>query len=154
MIKFSAARLAKEPIELEGAEPPEFLEIEPGELLTGSAPVSYRLRVKEVSGGALIEGSVATGLTGVCGRCLAPVKREIRTDSVCLFRKIEHEEEVDISEDIRAEIALELPMTLLCSDECRGLCPICGANRNTTECGCSGESGPSECWNALDQLKL
>ena len=45
------------------------------------------------------------------------------------------EEYVDISEEIRAEMLLELPMTLLCSDDCAGLCPVCGANLNDGDCG-------------------
>ncbi len=56
MIRFSVARLEKEPIELVGSEPAEFLEIEPTGLLAVSAPVSYDLVVKSVSGGALVGG--------------------------------------------------------------------------------------------------
>ncbi len=154
MIKFSAARLAKEPIELEGEEPAEFLEIEPSELLEVASPVRYALWIKEVSGGALIEGEVSAMLKGICGRCLAPAECEVRAGAVCIFKETGKEEEIDISEDIRAELVLELPMNLLCSDDCLGLCPECGANRNIATCSCSGESKGSGCWDALDGLKL
>lgn len=154
MIRFSVARLEKEPIELVGSEPAEFLEIEPSSLLTVAAPVSYDLLVKSVSGGALVEGKVSTRLSGACGRCLEPVEEEVCADKLCLFLEIGDEEEMDISEDIRSEMLLALPMTLLCSEDCRGLCPVCGVNRNRTDCGCEPpESGPS-CWDALDDLKL
>ena len=154
MIKFSIARLEKEPIELVGDEPPEWLEIEPTELLRVAAPIHYDLLAKAVSGGALVEGKVGTRLAGNCGRCLEPANREVENSRVCLFYELPEEDEMDISEDVRAELLVELPMNLLCSDECLGLCPHCGANRNLKDCGCSGPADPAGRWNALDGLKL
>lgn len=154
MIRFSVARLEKEPIELVGSEPAEFLEIESSDLLTVCAPVSYDLVAKSVSGGALVEGKISTRLSGLCGRCLEPVEEEVSADNVCLFLEIGDEEEMDISEDVRSEMLLALPMTLLCSDDCRGLCPVCGANRNRTVCGCEPPATGPSCWDALDDLKL
>lgn len=154
MIRFSVARLEKEPIELVGSEPAEFLEIESSDLLTVCAPVAYDLVVKSVSGGALVEGKISTRLSGLCGRCLEPVEEEVSADNVCLFLEIGDEEEMDISEDVRSEMLLALPMTLLCSDDCRGLCPVCGANRNRTVCGCEPPAAGPSCWDALDDLKL
>ena len=93
-------------------------------------------------------------LSGLCGRCLEPVEEEVSADNICLFLEIGDEEEMDISEDIRSEMLLALPMTLLCSDDCRGLCPVCGANRNRTVCGCEPPAAGPSCWDALDDLKL
>ena len=109
MIKFSVARLEKEPIELTGSEPAEFLEIEPGELLAVSAPVEYDLNLKAVSGGALVEGQVSTELSGICGRCLEPVTRHVKNDSICLFLELGDQDEMDISEEIRAEMLRPQP---------------------------------------------
>ena len=49
---------------------------------------------------------------------------------------------------------LELPMNLLCSEECRGLCPHCGKNLNREKCACRDEEEPDARWGALDNLKL
>ncbi len=156
MIRFSAARLEKEPIDLVGDEPAEFLEIGSGEQFEVSAPVHYELHIKAVSGGALVEGRLSTEISGVCGRCLKPVRRPVVCGQLCLFVEIAGMDEVDISEDVRSEMLLELPMNLLCSSECKGLCPHCGADLNQGECGCGGEPpekrpGP---WDELDGLKL
>lgn len=43
---------------------------------------------------------------------------------------------IDLSELIRADILLELPLKNLCSPDCKGLCPICGANLNNNPCSC------------------
>ena len=85
MIKLSVARLEKEPIELVGDEPAEWLEIEPSELLSVTAPVHYDLLAKAVSGGALVEGKVRTSLSVTCGRCLEPVSCDVENSGVCLF---------------------------------------------------------------------
>ena len=46
---------------------------------------------------------------------------------------------------------LELPLAPLCSEDCQGLCPVCGANRNTEPCDCAPVADPR--WAALDALR-
>jgi len=153
MIKFSVPRLEKEDIELIGTEPPEFLGLEPGDALTCSGPVEYHLTVQGVSGGALVRGICRSQVSGICGRCLAPVDRTIEADGIELYLEIEDGvDELDISEDVREELALELPMNLLCKDDCKGLCPHCGADLNKKACSC--RKGNAEAWNAFSDLKL
>jgi len=43
---------------------------------------------------------------------------------------------IDLDEDIRQYIMLAIPVKLLCKEDCLGICPICGANRNETKCNC------------------
>lgn len=43
---------------------------------------------------------------------------------------------LDVEEVLRSETDLALPMKPLCRPDCRGLCPVCGGNRNVTECRC------------------
>jgi uncharacterized protein len=49
--------------------------------------------------------------------------------------------EIDLDEIIKEQIYLSLPMKVLCSDQCRGLCPICGMNLNVSDCHCHREQG-------------
>ena len=44
--------------------------------------------------------------------------------------------QIDLAELIHEQLYLVLPMKPLCKDDCQGLCPVCGANRNTTACTC------------------
>jgi uncharacterized protein len=67
-----------------------------------------------------------------------------------------HEEDLDVgyydgtgveTNDILWEqVALELPLKVVCSEACRGICPVCGKNRNLEECSCvaGGAPGPFE----------
>ena len=58
---------------------------------------------------------------------------------------------VDFGPLVRDAIVLELPMAPLCRDDCSGLCPECGANRNEGDCGCVAPSDPR--WANLDVLR-
>jgi DUF177 domain-containing protein len=49
-------------------------------------------------------------------------------------------EQVDLSPLIREQLILALPTRALCREDCRGLCPRCGANLNQGECGCRAET--------------
>ena len=157
MIAFSVSRLEKEPIRLEGSEPPEFLILAGSEPFAVASPVDYELDVEHVSGGALVSGRCAVTIEGECGRCLAPVSKRVETEDFKCFVETPHGMEVcDISEDIRTEMTLALPMNLLCRDDCRGLCPVCGCDLNKKRCSChpgEADAAPSV-WSALDDLKL
>ena len=157
MIAFSVSRLEKEPIRLEGSEPAEFLILAGSEPFTVTSPVRYRLAVSRVSGGALVTGVCETEISGECGRCLCQVSRRLGTEEFRIFVEIPAGGEVcDISEDVRTEVTLALPMNLLCREDCRGLCPVCGADRNHTKCSCKVDEGNSGAgvWSALDDLEL
>ncbi|MFC1731758.1 DUF177 domain-containing protein [candidate division KSB1 bacterium] len=58
---------------------------------------------------------------------------------------------VKLDEDIRQSILLLLPMKLLCSEECKGLCPECGINRNHASCSCDPLTIDPR-WEALKKL--
>ena len=43
---------------------------------------------------------------------------------------------LDLGEMIREQLFLSVPLKRLCREDCRGLCPTCGVNRNRTPCDC------------------
>jgi uncharacterized protein len=59
---------------------------------------------------------------------------------------------IDITEDVRQVVLLAVPLKLLCKDECKGLCPHCGKNRNIEACNCSDDVKDSR-WEALRTLQ-
>jgi uncharacterized protein len=58
---------------------------------------------------------------------------------------------LDLGSLVETETTLALPMKPLCGESCRGLCPVCGANRNTTACGCPVKAADPR-WAALQAL--
>jgi uncharacterized protein len=109
----------------------------------------------------------------LCARCLEPVLTPLQGDFDLIYRPIAVETEAGehaISEDeteigyyeksgllledaVREQVLLNLPGRVLCREECKGLCPQCGANRNATDCGC-GESPADARWRALAGIAL
>jgi uncharacterized protein len=60
--------------------------------------------------------------------------------------------ELDLTEVAREQILLNLPETVLCREDCRGICPTCGKDLNEGDCSCGGgEIDPR--WAALKDLK-
>lgn len=155
MIEFHVSRLAKEPVALTGEEPADFLEIKPTDQFSVETPVAYELSAELIRGGVLVTGHASTTIAGICGRCLEPVRQTVDTGELKLFFEIApDQEDLDVTEDVRTEMLLAFPMNLLCSENCLGLCPVCGGNRNRKPCDCSGPIDPGGRWNALDGLKF
>ncbi len=130
---------------------PEVLDIEAGELVALNGPLHYSLHASQVSGELLVQGSLGVSITMTCCRCSAPYSTEVE-DPACFldYQVDETTESVDLTEDIREAIILAFPSYPVCSSDCKGLCPQCGANKNTSECNCKP---PDEVrWAALDGL--
>jgi uncharacterized protein len=112
---------------------------------------------------AQLEGAVALE----CRRCLtdvrAPVAEEMHlvfaeegdeeaADDPDVYRFDSREPELDIRPAIREQWLLSAPSYAQCSDDCKGLCPTCGADLNTTTCECAPAAGDPR-WEVLRQLK-
>jgi uncharacterized protein len=107
----------------------------------------------------------------LCARCLEPVTMPLAGEFDLIYRPAaieteagEHaitEDETEIGyyeksglllEDaVREQVLLGLPGRALCQQECKGLCPQCGVNRNLADCGCA-EASADPRWNALAAL--
>jgi uncharacterized protein len=53
-------------------------------------------------------------------------------------------ERLDLGEVLREQVLLALPLKPLCREDCAGLCPRCGRNRNASPCGCAPEEEPGD----------
>jgi len=58
---------------------------------------------------------------------------------------------IDMADIVREQILLAIPEQLLCSEDCRGLCPKCGENRNLIDCNCADDDIDPR-WAALKNL--
>ncbi|MBR6735536.1 MAG: DUF177 domain-containing protein [Oscillospiraceae bacterium] len=84
----------------------------------------------------------------VCDRCLMQTKRPISEEfSHTVVRSLEDDalddifivapdSQINIAEIAATDLQLMLPQVFLCKDDCKGLCPRCGADLNQTTCGC------------------
>jgi uncharacterized protein len=63
-------------------------------------------------------------------------------------------DELDVHAWARDALVLELPTQIVCSDDCKGLCAVCGENLNDAEPGHAHETAPDPRWAKLSELKL
>lgn len=112
-----------------------------------------------VSDGILATGTVSADWTGQCRRCLKPVEGRAEAKFQELFEPQAREGEtfpllgdrIDLGPLVRETLLLELPLAPLCTEDCAGLCPTCGADLNAGPCGCEPEVKDPR-WAALDGL--
>lgn len=139
--------------------------------LTSPAAVSGQASSKEDE--VRLRGAIRAEVEVACDRCLAAVKFpvEVEFDTSFLPEEVGRDatenlelrvedmaasfydgEAVDVSELVREQVILAVPTRLLCSEQCKGLCPKCGADLNAEGCACEqGEVDPR--WAALANLK-
>ena len=60
---------------------------------------------------------------------------------------------IDLDPILREQVLLALPVSVVCREECRGLCPVCGQELNEKECGCERKV-PDPRLAALKDIKL
>ncbi len=69
-----------------------------------------------------------------CSRCLEDIEGNLYKNFDLDFEVERNTESIELEEDIRQEIILSLPRRILCSENCKGLCPDCGVNLNNAKC--------------------
>lgn len=141
---------------------------------TLDGPIDLDLELEAVSGGVLVRGQLRATALSACARCLTPTSRTWEADVVELYRRASDsgsEDSGDDSEDldyrlVEADTLLELdqmvrdalvvgqPVRVLCRSDCAGLCPTCGADRNSEPCEHGPEQSVDPRWEALRGLRL
>ena len=61
---------------------------------------------------------------------------------------------LELMDILREQVMLALPMQRVCSEDCKGICPVCGRNRNEAACDCKVESTDDRWGAALRNLEL
>ena len=104
-----------------------------------------------------VHGQLATSLQMDCARCLEPVVYAVKREFDLLYRpelsaaqaaelEIKGAESeisyygsdgLELNDALREQVLLDLPLRVLCRQDCKGLCPTCGCNRNTEACDCA-----------------
>ncbi|MEZ0324051.1 MAG: DUF177 domain-containing protein [Hydrogenothermaceae bacterium] len=103
--------------------------------------------------GYIITISVDTSIKMCCDRCLIEFPQKFVFSESVLFTKkmpkhselseeelfteyLEDEEKFNLNEFVREEILVNTPMKVLCKEDCKGLCPFCGIDKNIESCDC------------------
>ncbi len=109
----------------------------------------------------IVKGVIVCFITGYCDRCLKRLNIAIELPFDQIFYKDDAEDDdcytysnsiLDVTSAVTDEIILSLPTSLLCNDDCKGLCPKCGCNRNEVQCNC--DTTRENPFSALKNLKF
>jgi uncharacterized protein len=178
-MEFKVSELEREPIEFDLQLPPGAVELgeeaeQVGNLSTsGSAEVLHEHRgPKEIVADIRLRGNFSGNFQVPCARCVEPVEIPLAAEFDLIFRPAVADSDptersitapeteigyylkdsLSLEDVLREQVLLSLPVRTLCKPDCKGLCPRCGANRNSQTCTC--EEGPKDPrWEALSGLR-
>jgi uncharacterized protein len=134
-----------------------------------SQPVRVNVSLEKSARQLFLNVKFETSGTFSCDRCLEDFTREVSGSYSIVYMMdgrsaegIEAEEEiqvltpqtniVDLGEDVRQFLLLSLPSKTLCRENCAGLCPLCGVNKNRTSCACQVATVDPR-WAVLKQIQ-
>jgi uncharacterized protein len=126
-------------------------------------PVNVDLEINRRPDHVHVEGTIQGVLRLVCHRCLEPfewnlnepvdvylvpappveTQEEVELEAEELDYDFFDGEVIEVDQLIAEQIFLSIPFKVLCSEDCRGLCPRCGANLNLEPCKCRKDTGDS-----------
>ena len=136
-------------------------------------PIKVHGRARRKNGEVEVRGNLQTSVTVPCGRCLKPVELPIDVKFTERFvprvswrDEEQHElreedldlavfagDAIELDDLVTEEILLAIPGHVLCSEGCKGLCPVCGVDRNLESCDCESKEVDSR-WDKLKELSL
>ena len=125
----------------------------------GSMPLTEPIhavgQVRNTAGVLVMTGELTTRLHGECDRCAKPFERDFAVSlEAVLVTELENEDyddpwtfeldgdQADLDDILTTAVVLNMDSKLLCSEDCKGLCPKCGADLNLGPCDCKPEVDP------------
>ncbi|MGE3466927.1 MAG: DUF177 domain-containing protein [Pyrinomonadaceae bacterium] len=156
--KMITAALAADEIDLDG-------------LAILGGPVELKGEISRDGSRTELRGTVKAIVTLACTRCLEAIDRDLTLEFDDVFVDASEEKtqdeaeipldslneelltasEIDLKEVAREQLLLALPEQVFCREDCKGLCPQCGGNRNLIDCNCYQEEIDPR-WAALKNL--
>ena len=151
-------RLKQGPLELEFDADPEMLQLTDDQY-TFVGRVMGWAKFRLLGQDVLAEGEIHGSVQGICVRCLGAARTDLSAPigEVWIHDRTDDEdermdpsaeaplmrgytgEEIELDETLQELLMAELPDRIYCADDCKGLCPDCGANLNVGACRCAPE---------------
>jgi len=140
-------------------------------------PIKAALKASRVGDMIEIDGYIETSVRLPCSRCLQSFETPLKSRFALTYmrratnvqegtetREVElnaedmgivyfEGEKIDLKDTIQEQVVMEFPLRALCKQDCKGLCPTCGADLNEYPCDCERRSSPGK-FAVLKSLKL
>lgn len=172
-IYIEAAALERKPLRFESVMRPALLDLSDSWRVARPAEVSGLAELLDRDGvrSIRVRGRIRASVRHDCDRCLKELSRDLDEGFDLLFRPMAAIEEggeaalsaeetevgfyegggVALPDVVREQLLLWLPARSLCQPDCKGLCPVCGGDRNEVACSCR-ETFVDPRWDALRRL--
>jgi uncharacterized protein len=161
-MKIQVDRILDKPFSLQSEEPAESFPVLSGMQSAGectfNGPVLIDITAAREYDHIKVSGHVGTQVALSCSRCLENFAAPIDSRFTIYYRKgtslepTDEEEvelgeqdlisatytggEIDLTHEIEEQVAMGIPLKPLCSEGCKGLCPVCGIDLNLSDCSC------------------
>lgn len=127
-----------------------------------TTPISWSVSISNTGENLVVLGHASMSGTTSCARCLEEVEYELDGEiegyvfldeptpeqtegfDVDEYVVLDDDKVIDLEPMIRAALCLDAPLIPLCDDDCKGLCPECGANLNEGPCSCEKKDEQEE----------
>jgi len=157
-MKLRVSNISESGVHIKALEEPEWLVNLPelcseGDGIRFLSKIGIDLQVTRVLKEVTVTGNVHLSIQTSCSRCVEPVRIELSPYVSLVLSPadkisdedddLEHEtyrdDEIDLSNYLMEQIAISLPIKVVCNEDCKGLCTICGTNLNQETCTCESE---------------
>ena len=170
----SLQQLEQKPVPFQVAVPVGDIDYLPNVTQTASLQADGMVQLLSHSVGDIrVTGKLEVLMSAVCDRCLEstafPLKNsfdlvyvpagesgagEVEIDESAIEVGFYEGNGIEVNEVLREVILLALPMQLTCGENCKGICLVCGQNRNQVDCQCEVKTpGGDDRWNGLRNLR-
>jgi uncharacterized protein len=170
LVLYNVAQLLKAPVGTSLEYDIHEEDVQLDEDLKVIGPIEGRVRLHHTNQGILADGQVELTLELTCMRCLKEFEHPMHLDFSEVFYPtvdvtsgvpvppmeeevafpIDEHHQLDLTEAIRQNILVSLPMVPICREDCTGLCPQCGKDLNSGPCECKPEVDTR--FSVLEQL--
>ena len=151
-MKINVKRIPPDGEALSGSDPATIMDLDEPDVHF-EHEVEYQFLAQIQGNALLVTGRVCTPATLRCSRCLRAFERPLDVKQFVYHKELHGEDFVDLTDQMREDIILELPQRALCAEDCKGLCPHCGKDLNQGSCRCKQSRGDLR-WHALDNLNV
>lgn len=166
MLSFDLRSLEREPVLVSGALAPDDPVWQEGDPRPAE-PISITGRLSQAGPGKFFfHGHLSGAMNAECRRCLTDVGEIVDGEMHLIFAEQDDPDavddpdvhqiearsaELDLRPALREQWLLFAPAFSLCSEDCKGLCPTCGTDRNVNSCDCAAHADSR--WDALRSAK-
>ena len=136
MIKISRRDITSKGLDINQTIPKEGIGLSDEEIDLRS-PIEVKARLEKAGDIITADTRIKADFGFLCARCLEEMHEVQDRHYHFNFETGSGIEYLDLGEEIRQELILDNPAKVLCKDDCKGICPKCGANLNIEQCTCN-----------------